>query len=148
MIVRWLGAFRKEYTLHQSLQFELTRVDERAAERIPKGSKISLVGASLGLLFQPKDAIKHFTGDCWSEYNEEGKLVKTRNPRRAGSGHTESWVVGHPVAIVIKGNGSNPNFGYENLRRKTQKTIAYFAARYALKVYNFKKGKLVEVAID
>ena len=47
MLIRWLGAFRKEGDLHSSLNFELTPAsDLRCAERISKGQQSKIKTAS------------------------------------------------------------------------------------------------------
>lgn len=155
--VRWLGAFRNGGSLHGSLDFELNRnsTDEVAVEPFYKKSRVA--HARVGLLVDKKAIVKEFSGDCWSEPTEEGKLQKTRNPREAKSTHREAWANPHYVGVVIKGrkgstgygSGYNPrNEGFHNLPKKVRSTIKWYADLYNLPVYNLDvNGKLRKVKL-
>lgn len=132
--VRWLGAFRRMGTLHQSLNYELNRrIDEEVAvERIDEKSFID--HARVGLLIDKKAVVKKFNGDCWSEYNVGGKLCKTRRPTGL---HREAWA--HPAytAIVVScGIGRPDGEGFYNLSKKVQNTIKWYSELYNLPILN------------
>lgn len=133
MYVRWLGAFRKNFSLADSIEFELSRTTEAACEKFKKTSEIY---SKVGLLCDPKFIVKDFTGDCWSEYDKKGKLHKNRNPRHAGikSKHKESWVKpGGFCGIVLKVPFDNlPGYIQDQLERKIWK--------YSFPVYVLSSG--------
>lgn len=143
MIVRWLGAFRKGTSpLQESLQWEIknskkSSTGEFAAEILKKG--ISQVNHSnIGLLVSNKAIVKRFNGDCWSEKAENGKLVKTRNPKEAKSSHLECWI--NPVykGIVIK--------NYSNIKATSRRVCYNVAKNNNLPVFSLSNnGKLEEV---
>ena len=137
MIIRWLGAFGKAQSLHASLKFELGRslTDEVAAEDIRTCSMIK--HAKVGLLIANKSIIKKFNGDCFSLL-ENGKLVKTRNPKDAKSSHLECWANPNYIGIVAK--------NYSNLPKQIQKTLKWFGDLYNLQILNMNnKGELTEI---
>ncbi len=107
MIIRWLGAFRKRGSLEEALKWELTQAPSAvAAERLIKG-KSAIYHAKIGLLVKNSALLRKYRSDVWSEYNENGKLVRTRREDGAHSCHTECWVQPHYLAIVIKGKVSD-----------------------------------------
>jgi len=143
MVVRWLGAFRKNSgSLHESLSFELSRsssdevATEPLARNMKRNIKISYIDARVGLVVKTSAIIKVFKGDCWSEYNEDGKLKKTKKPN--SKSHWETWA--HPiyVGIIVK--------DFASMTAKHQKTIMWFCDVYHLPVLNFRfDGKIKEV---
>ena len=110
MLIRWLGAFAKGGTLAESLHYERNRAttDEVAAEYVRKGVS-EIQHAKVGLLVSNKALVKKFNGDCFS-VKEDGKLVKTRNPKNAGSQHIEAWVNPVYLGVVLKGEISKLAF--------------------------------------
>lgn len=108
MVIRWLGAFRKQGSLEDSLKWELTQAPSAvAAERLING-KSAIHHAKIGLLVKNAAILRKFRSDVWSEYrNGSGKLVKTRREGFANSKHTECWVQPVYLAIVIKGKVSD-----------------------------------------
>jgi hypothetical protein len=143
--VRWLGAFRKSGTLHESINFEFNRqkTDEVAVEPIKEQSYI--FQARVGLLTKNSAIIKKFNGDCWSEYVDDGKLEKTRNPRHSNSEHLEAWAIPVYTGIVCKGR--NKKEGYYNLPKKIRSTIKWYSDLYNLPIYNLIGNKLVKINI-
>ncbi len=111
MFVRWLGAYRNSnHTLFESIDYEMDREEseEWACEHITKSTG-SRVHAKVGLAVDPAFIFRSFKGDCWSEYDHEGRLYTTRgrsqiqNAHTTKWGHTESWGRGnHFTAIVVK----------------------------------------------
>ena len=135
MIIRWLGAFAKGGTLAESIQYEINRsaTDEVAAEYIKEGLS-EIRHARVGLLVASKALIKRFNGDCYSVL-ENGKLVKTRNPKDTGSQHIECWVNPIYKGIVVKGKISKSAF----------MTIRHIAGINNIPVMILKGGKLKTV---
>lgn len=131
MIIRWLGAFGKSNSLHESLQFEINRTatDEVAGEKIKKGMASQIGHARVGLLVKNSAQIKFHKGDVYS-FMENGKLKKQRNYRNAYGTHTECWVNAEYIGIVIKNKIQDSAF----------KTILYIADLNNLPVYKFTKG--------
>lgn len=135
MYVRWLGAFRKgNGNMLDSIRFEInSQADRESACEQFKG--VSEVRATIGLLVNPKNIIKSYRGDCWSEY-DGNKLYKTRNPRRAKSKHNESWVTGKNSfqGIVL----ARP---LDNYKGFIQEQIKQAHDEFGLPVYYLKEGK-------
>lgn len=129
-VVRWIGAFAKRGTLAESLSYEFSRpaTDEVCAERYCGRSVIE--HARVGLLVKRTAVVKRFTGDCYSVADETGRLHKTRNPRHAGSHHTEVWC--NPVYVAVVLDEFNAPAGL--LSRKTYAEIYGFAAKNKIKV--------------
>jgi hypothetical protein len=128
-IIRWMGAFRNGGTLSDSLSWELdpTQADvEVAAEPLQKNERSEIRFCRIGLLLKRSSVIKMFSGDCWSERNEEGTLVKTRNPRRAYSRHQECWCRKEYAALVVRDRG--------NINKKSWKIIQWFSKKYNLPI--------------
>jgi hypothetical protein len=143
--VRWLGAFRYSgYSLLESLQYEYNVAKERAVEKILNCSKI--YRCKVGLLIHPKSIIKDFNGDCWSLYNNQDFLYKTRNPQMVSCYHKESWTSETPLitGVVVKGVRGQ---GFFNLKKKTQDTIIEFSNKYSLPIYSLVGNQLKEVKI-
>jgi len=138
--IRWLGAFRKSSkSLNESLVYELSRpaTDEVAAE--PLDDEPSVVAAKVGLLIEKGAIKKVFNGDCWSEYGDDGRLYKTRNPRRAWSNHREVWASPQYTGIVLKG---------KDLPKRTTKTIIWVSEQYGLPIYKLdKKGEMKQIVL-
>lgn len=141
--IRWLGAYRHGgSSVYESIQFELARCDEAAAEPFFKiGTKYSdtLCKGRVGLLIKPDSIFRVFPKDCWSEY---GQLAKGQNPDklyykgvRKNSDHSECWVrMNNAVkAIVVQGC-------ITCLHGTTQKQIKAASRRFNLPIYNFNNG--------
>ena len=108
MVIRWLGAFRKNGSLEEALKWELnqTAVSALTAERLPKG-RSAIHHARVGLLVKNSAVLRRFRSDVWSAYRENGKLYATRKQGVAYSQHTECWVKPKYLAIVVKGKVSH-----------------------------------------
>ena len=80
--VRWMGAYGKKGSLENSIQFEMNRkaTDEVACEGICGFTRMQ--HCRVGLLVDKKNIITSFNGDCYSRKLPNGKLEKTRNPRK------------------------------------------------------------------
>lgn len=140
LFVRWLGAFRAHGgNLNDSLVYEMNRQDEVAAEIIDNsGSNIH--HARVGLLVDEAAVIKKFNGDCWSEYDSNGRLYKTCNPRRNNNATwREAWVAPKYTGIVVKG---------KDLPKRITRTIVWASKEYGLPIYRLtKRGELREVEL-
>ena len=141
MYIRWLGCFKKNGSLYESILFEYTRDTDVACEKLVKGkSHVSPKKARVGLLVDPSSVYKTFTGDVYSEYDVEGKLHPTRKGYEAYSQHIESFA--HPVytGLVIK-DGS-----FDNLSGKARHQIISAVRQLDIPVYHLKaNGKLEEI---
>lgn len=142
--VRWLGAYRKsQYSLYESIEFELNRCDEAAAEplfRTPSGFTDSRARGYVGLLIKRTNIFRVFPKDCWSEY---GKASLGQNPEKLyytriqqHSDHSECWVhMKNAVeGIVVYGH-------ITCLHGKTQKQVKAAAKQFNLPIYMFAKGQ-------
>lgn len=129
LVVRWLGAFGKAGSLHDSLRWELEAPARELAAEPMSGGESHISHARVGLLAKTSAIIKIFDGDCWS-VADSGRLAKTRNPRASGSGHREAWIRPDYAAIVVKGQVS----------AHALRTILWFADLYQLPVLRLKKG--------
>ena len=160
LYVRWLGAFRhKSISLLDSLVFEFNRDTECACERISARNqgRSFIEHARVGLLFRPTDISKTFEMDCWSEYDSNGKLYKTRSGKHNPSSHAEAWVKANacPYAIVCKVDmykwdykGDVLRNGFYGLRSEIQAQIKEFVSQHPeVKVYNLKGMSLKEVPL-
>lgn len=135
MYVRWLGGFRKNGSLEESLNFEISRATSVACEKLVKG--VSVIPQSrVGFLVDPKAVYKNFKHDVWSEYTTDGSLVASRSQWEATSNHRESWAKPVFTGIVVKGGG------FDNLSPKARKVVAQFATTHNLPVYKLSGGKL------
>ncbi|NLJ81284.1 MAG: hypothetical protein GX335_09705 [Firmicutes bacterium] len=147
LYIRWMGGFRRCGNLHDSLQFELNRYasDEVAVEPIERDGQ--QVNAKVGLLVDKTAVVKHFAGDCWSEYDHHGqRLYKTRNPRAAATRHREAWASPVYVGIVVaSGVYRDAGEGFQNLPRKIRGTIRWYADMYNLPVYHLGQNGKLEV---
>ena len=127
LIIRWMGAFRKEGNLLDSIQWEFNGVDRECAAELLDGDQSMIRYAKVGVLIDPRKAIKSFTGDCWSVVGDDGKLKMTRNPRHANGYHREVWI--RPkgrLAIVIKGRVSGKiRVALRNLSKKLKVPLFY-----------------------
>ncbi len=132
MIIRWLGAFGKNGSLQDSIQFELNRDSEVAAELLKNKSLIS--HARIGLLVKNSAVVKKFDGDCWS-VREDGGLVKSRNPKTARSQHKEVWAKPNYIGLVVK----------SRITKSAFKEIKYIASIYNLDLFKFKSGDLKKI---
>jgi len=145
MYVRWLGAFGKSNNLHTSLDWELSQTNkEVCAENILKNSYSNILHAKVGLLIPSSAVVKKFNGDCWSKYNNNNMLYKTRNPKNANSEHLEVFCKPIYKGIIIKG-GYNPTYGFFNLPKKIRSTIKYFSKKYHLPIYYFQENGNIKI---
>ena len=136
MYIRWMGAFRKNGSLSESIMYELTRTTDVACEQLQAG--VSFVDrARVGLLVDPKAVYKRFFGDVWSEYTPDGKLYTTRKGYETNSRHKESFARPVYTGIVIK-NGS-----LATLKYAARAEILSVHEQYSLPVYRLVKGSLV-----
>ena len=137
--IRWLGAFRHkgEYSLNQSMLFELSRAcsDEVAVEIIEDRSYIF---AKVGLLVGSEFIKIEFSGDCWSEYGNNGRLMRTANPRRSSSKHKEAFAAPKYQGIVVKG---------KDMPKKITKTLRWVSAEYNLPIYRLTGNSLKEISL-
>ena len=157
LYVRWMGAFRhKSSSLLESLVFEFNRNTECACERISaRNQGKSFIGhARVGLLFKSADISKTFEMDCWSEYDSNGKLYKTRSGKHNPNSHAEAWVKASacPYAIVCKVDKPMYHETYRNgfygLNKEIQAQIKAFVSQHPeVKVYNLKGMSLKEVPL-
>ena len=107
--VRWLGAFRKEGSLHSSLKWELQDNSREVAAEVLIDNQ-SHIHACVGLEVSPKAVRKVFCGDVWSENTRGGNSLRmTRSPNN-WSGHTEAFCKPTFTAIVVKGKVSKKVF--------------------------------------
>ena len=133
MLVRWLGAFQKKGSLHNSLQFELceaTSDSEVPCEKILNGTS-RIHHAKIGLLIKNSAVIKTFNGDCWSVRRCNGKLQKTRNPKNAYSQHLEAWASPEYIGIVVK--------DVARIRKKSLKTVLFWAEEFKIPIMELKE---------
>lgn len=140
MYIRWLGAFRKNGSLSEAISFELSRTTDVACEQLQNG-KSFVSHARVGLLVDPKAVYKRFTGDVWSEYTPDGKLLPTRKVWEACSLHKESFAKPVYTGLVIK-NSSLETLGYA-ARQEVIKAVE----QHNLPLYKLVKGKLVRITV-
>lgn len=139
MYVRWLGAFRRNGSLYESFNFEMTRKTNVACEHFKVKSLVSR--ARVGLLVDPKAVYKNWNGDVWSEYDADGCLYYTRKDYEADSAHKESWAKPVYTGIVIKGGD------LVSLSKKAQEQIIKAAKDFNLPLYKLSDGKLKKMTI-
>ena len=168
--VRWVGAFRapknesgERYSLLDSLLYEFRTPHEVACEPIGYTDGLadaniywhknswdptrqgSQVNARVGLLIDRSCIIKKFRDDCWSEYDKNGHLVKTRKGKHC-SNHSEAWTNSSPIytGLVIK---TDDKGGFFNLKKTTQECIkAFLKAEPKIKVYTLKGSSLKAIS--
>lgn len=133
MYVRWMGSFRKNGSLSESLMFETTRSTNVACEHFNKKPK---VGARVGLLVDPKAIYKRYPSDVWSEYETDGTLIRTGRYWKGKTNHTECFAKPVYTGLVIKG-------GFENLSNMAKKEIKIAQKNgFNLPIYKLINGKL------
>lgn len=123
MVVRWLGAFRKRGTLHESLAHELNRDPSEKVAADPRYRNKRVNHARVGLIVHNRAIRRKFNGDVWSEYFN-GTLNRTRAPQEVPESHGEAWV--HPVYVAIAVNGK--------ISKKSWKTVQWFSETYNLPI--------------
>ncbi len=103
MIIRWLGAFRKQGTLYDALVWEVTQTTRKhvAAERLQRG-KSYIFHARVGLLVKNAAVVRRYRSDVWSEYTRTGALRKTRKENTDWYAHTEVWARPVYLGVVLK----------------------------------------------
>lgn len=133
--VRWLGAFRKEGSLHDSLSWEFANAKtsgrEVAAE--PVWNQRPNVSASIGLLADKRCARRTFVSDVWSETTKSGRcLAPTRVAVHKASSHEEAFLRNvRYTAIIVKGR----------VTKKALKTIHWWAKKLDLPVEHWRVKK-------
>lgn len=133
MIVRWLGAFRRNGSLLEAFHFEFNRNSEVSAELLQSGES-HILHAKVGLLIKNSALVKAFNGDCYSEYTSEGTLVKNRNPKHTGSTHKEVWANPEYSGIIVK----------ESVSPKIYATLKEVSAQYNVPIFQLKGGRLIK----
>ena len=108
-IVRWLGAFRKGGSLHNSLKWELKENRREVAAEVLVGGQ-SHVQAYIGLRIARGAVRKVFRGDVWSEVTARGTSLKMTRSPSSFSDHTEAFCKPLFTAIVLKGKVSKKAF--------------------------------------
>ena len=147
--IRWLGAFAgRQYSLKESIKYEILRKDEAACERVGNGSGVAHKG-QIGLILKEDAIFRNFKWDCWSYYggdqakhysakpDQDPHRLYTTEPNRR-SNHNESWahMEGAVYGIVVYG------MNVWQLTQDRRNTILNAAARYKLAVYRFTHGQL------
>lgn len=170
--VRWLGAFRapknesgERYSLLDSLLYEVRTPHEVACEPIGYTNGLadaniywyqdsedptrqgSQVNARVGLLIDRSCITKKFRDDCWSEYDENNHLKKTRSGKRC-SNHSEAWTNASPVytGLVIK---TDDKGGFFNLKKSTQECVkSFLKAEPSMGLFLLKGSRLKPISRD
>jgi len=103
MIIRWLGAYRKNRELYSALCFEIEQSQRKhvAAERLQHGQSF-IKHAKIGLLVKNSAVVRKYKNDVFSEYCKNGTLKKTRRPDQAGTEHTEVFCRPEYLGVVLK----------------------------------------------
>lgn len=154
--VRWMGAFRapknesgERYSLLESLLYEVNNPHEVACEPVnflQEKSGSQVYKARIGLLIDKSCIRRKFKRDCWSEYDENGRLVVSGKGTKL-SGHAEAWTDSNPIylGVVIKKDWIG---GFYNMKRETQENVRDFIEAFPeMKIYFMDdNGKLREVS--
>jgi len=135
MIIRWLGAFRKNREsrgLYSALCFEIKQIQRKhiAAEKLQHGRSF-IQHAKVGLLVKNSAVVKKYSGDVWSEYNSNGTLRKTRRPDIAISNHTEVFCRPEYLGVVLKST---------KISQTALQAVSRFAAEYSCPVFYLNPG--------
>lgn len=138
MYIRWMGAFRKNGSLSEAVDFELQRETCVACEKLQHG-KSHVDHARVGLLVDPKAVYKRYKGDVWSSYTVDGRLHTGRKGYEAHSDHWEAFAKPVYTGLVIK-NGS-----LETLQFAARKEIQKICEQHQLPVYKLAKGSLIRI---
>jgi hypothetical protein len=146
MKIRWLGAFGKNGSISDSLNYELSGIDSsfRAAEWIEKGTCGAIKHASVGLLVKNKAIARRYQSDVWSV--RDGKRLRpTRWEHEAGSDHRECFARPEYCGIVLK----SKNCGCRPITHNILRAVKIAAQTYNLPVLRLtKSGELEEVRIN
>lgn len=132
-----MGAFRKNGSLSEAIQFELSRETFVSCERLQKGKSL-IDHARVGLLVDPKAVYKRYNGDVWSEYSAASHLHTHRKGYQASSKHKEAFAKPVYTGIVIK-NGS-----FDTFRFDAREELKEIHERYNLNVYRLSKDSLIK----
>jgi hypothetical protein len=151
--IRWIGAFAgRNYSLRESIKFELTRKDEAACEPVvcgkehPSGVARDL---QIGLLISKNNIFREFKADCWSFYGQDREkslaAKKDQNPSRLYasslkrvSSHAEAWAR-MPDAIT----GIVVYRSFYELPQDRKNVILKAARKNSLAIYTLtRKGEL------
>lgn len=138
MYVRWLGAFRKNGSLAESLDFEFSRATDVACEKIKNRGGSKIRHCRLGLLVDPKAVYRVYQGDVWSEYQADGTLFATRSQWEAHSSHCEAFAKPVFTGLVIKGGS------LKDLSAEARATVLAATRQYNLPLYKLVKGRLTK----
>jgi len=122
MIVRWLGAFRKQGSLYDALVWEVTQTTRKhvAAERLQHG-KSYIFHARVGLLVKNAAVVRRYRSDVWSEYTRTGALKKTRKEGNNWYAHTEVWARPVFLGVVLKDVRNISQSALQAVKRFTDK---------------------------
>jgi len=154
--VRWLGAFAgREYSLKESISFEVTRQDEAACEPLIRADHRWYTGVGklnqVGLIIRNEAIFREFRRDTWSYYGQDKRkdysARKDQNPARLYAGsmnpnsnHAEAWakMPNAVIGIVVYGSICE-------LREDKRNALLKAARKYNIAVYDLnRKGELIE----
>ncbi len=157
MYIRWLNAFRgHEFTINESIKFELKRSGDAACEPIWFGENTSQIrtyvpgayspynsygigNVTVGLLIKKTHVFKVLPFDCWSYY---GKAENGQDPTRLYYGrkssdkknnHAEAWYKTSPDDSAIAGIIV---YDFSNQSESFKQKIRAIARNNKLKVYS------------
>ena len=138
MYIRWLGSFRTNGSLSESIDFEMSRQTNVACEKF---NRLSQVRAKVGLLVDPSAVYKKFPSDVWSEYTPDGNLYHTSVWYDGKTKHKECFAKPIYTGLVIKG-------GFDLLKNAARKQILVAIKEgFSLPIYNLVDGKLTEIRL-
>lgn len=143
MIIRWLGAFGKNGSVSESIDYEMKpAVDLRCAEIVKKGAR-SRINRGIGLLVKNRAVVRSFSSDVYS-VRDGKRLRQTRSEGDAYSAHTEAWVRLEFIGIVVK---SKSQLNHP-IPQKILLAVAQAADKHNLPVFRLRKnGTLEEVVL-
>lgn len=154
--VRWLGAFAgREYSLKESISFEMARKDEAACEPLIRANHRFYTGVGkinqIGLIIRNEAIFREFHSDIWSYYGQDTKKKysarRDENPNalyvgrsQNESNHAEAWVKMNKAVAGIVVYGS-----ICELRKDKRNALLNAARKYNLPIYDLnRKGELIE----
>ncbi|RLE45637.1 hypothetical protein DRJ25_05350 [Candidatus Woesearchaeota archaeon] len=135
MVVRWLGAFRKNREnrgLYSALCFEIESDHRKhvAAERLQRGRSF-IKHAKVGLLIKNSAVVKKYAKDVFSEYNKNGTLKRTRHQDDAWSDHSEVFCRPEYLGVVLKST---------KISQTALQAVQKFAEKYDAPVFYLNPG--------
>jgi len=156
VFVRWLGAFAgHEYSIRESISFEMTRTDEAACEPLIRCNHRWFTGVGqinqVGLIIRNESVFREFHRDTWSYYgqndNKNRSAKKDQDPSRLYAGsinpnsnHGEAWAKMEDAVTGIVVYGS-----ICELREDKRNALLKAARKYNLHLYDLtRKGELIE----